>query len=303
MLKNSIKKRITICLLSLFIFATICFIPINKRYNEEVTYQINQNNIYLLNNDNLLVKTTMISNESDILSKAKEVIEELTIKSKAQNYLNDQFKQIIPPNTKLLDISIDHDLIKVNFSHELLNIAEDLEEKLIESLIYSLTNLDNINKLMIFVEGENLTRLPHSHKILNSILTRDYGINKIYDITTLNHISKYTLYYYQNIDNTYFAVPVTLFKNNSNDKIEIIINSLKSSLAYQTDLVSFLSNNAQLLDYEIEENKVKLNFSNALLDNFYDDKLLEEVKYAIAASIKDTLNINDVEIYINGVAI
>ena len=153
---------------------------------------------------------------------------------------------------------------------------------------------------MIFVEGQLLIKLPNSNKPLPQILTKDYGINKIYDITTISNTTKVTIYYFINIDNNFNAVPVTMFLNDNKDKVEIIIKELKSSLVYQTDLVSFLSNNAKLLDYEIEENKVKLNFSTYLLDDFYDDSLIEEVKYALSSSIKDTLNIENVEYYING---
>lgn len=156
---------------------------------------------------------------------------------------------------------------------------------------------------MLFVNGDMLLKLPNSNKSLPSILSRDYGINKVYDITTLTPINKMTLYYYINIDNVYNAVPVTLFTNDDTSKIEVIVKNLKSSLAYQTDLVSFLNNNTKLLDYEINENTIKLNFNNSLLDNFYDDSLLEEVKYAISSSIKDSLNISDISFYVDGHAI
>ena len=153
---------------------------------------------------------------------------------------------------------------------------------------------------MIFIDGESLLKLPNSNKELPIILTRDYGINKIYNIKTIASTSKYTLYYFTNIDDSYHIVPVTLFTNDSDDKIEVIIKNLKSSSIYQTDLVSFLNNNIKLLDYEIKENKVKLNFNNYLLDNFYDDSLVEEVKYAISQSIKDSLNIDDISMLVNG---
>ena len=156
---------------------------------------------------------------------------------------------------------------------------------------------------MIFIEGKALLKLPNSNKKLPNILTRNYGINKIYDITNIKNISKITLYYYQEIDNKYNAVPVTLFTNDNEDKIELIIKELKTSPIYQTNLVSFLSNNTKLLDYELEENKIKLNFNQPILDTFYNDSLLEEVKYALSNSIKDSLNINDVIIMINNEAI
>lgn len=293
MLKRAIKKRIIITITTLLILLIIYIIPINKEFNETISYNNNINYIYLLNN-NKLIRTSIISNEEDTLNKVKEIINNL----KDNNY-NDKLKTIIPKDTKIIDLSLDNKLLKINFSKELLNIPSNLEEKLIESLIYSLTELDEIDSIMIFIEDKLLLQLPNSNKKLPSILTRDYGINKIYNLTSINNVNKVTIYYYQELNNNYNAVPVTIFTNDNTEKIEVIIKDLKSSSIYQTNLVSFLSNNTKLLDYELTENKIKLNFNQPLLDTFYNDSLLEEVKYAISNSIKDTYNVKDVIITVN----
>lgn len=303
MLKKAIKKRILVYLMTLLIIFIIYIIPINKEYEKTITLNNNINNIYLLNNNNILVRASVISTSSETLDKVKEIITTLTINSKSSNYINSKLKPIIPKNTKLIDLSLDNKLLKLNFSNELLNISKNDEEKLIESLVYSLTELDEIDNIMIFIEGKLLTKLPQTKKNIPIILNRNFGINKIYDITKIDDSSKITLYYYTNINNEYNAVPVTIFTNDSNEKIEVIVKNLKSANIYQTDLVSFLSSNAELLDYEIEENKVKLNFNQYLLDTFYDDSLLEEVKFAISNSIKDSLKVKEIEIQINGKAI
>ncbi len=297
MIKNAIKKRIIISFITIFILLLIYLVPVNKEFNETISLNHNINYIYLLN-DNNLIRTSSISNEKESINKVKEIINNL----KDNNY-NNKLKPLLPKNTQILDLSIEDNLLKINFSKDILEISPNLEEKLIESLIYSLTEIKDINSIMIFVEGKSLLRLPNSNKRLPNILTRDYGINKIYDLTNINNTSKITLYYYKEIDSKYNAVPVTIFTNNNEEKIELIIKELKTSPIYQTNLVSFLSNNTKLLDYELEENKIKLNFNQPLLDTFYNDSLLEEVKYAISNSIKDSLNINDVIIMINNEAI
>ena len=293
MLKNVIKKRIIITFITIFILALIYLIPVKKEFNEVINLNNNINYVYLLN-DNKLIRTSVISNEKDTINKVKEIINNL----KDTNY-NDKLKPTLPCNTKVLDLSIEGNLLKINFSRDILEVSKDKEEIILESLIYSLTELDNINSIMIFIEGKILLKLPNSNINLPHILTRDYGINKIYDLTNIKNVSKVTLYFYKEIDNKYNAVPVTLFTNNNANKIDIIIKELKSSSIYQTNLVSFLSNNTKLLDYEIEENKIKLNFNQPILDTFYNDSLLEEVKYALSNSIKDSYNIKEVIIKVN----
>ena len=157
MLKRAIKKRILITITTLFILLIIYLIPVNKEFNKTLSYNNNINYIYLLNN-NRLIRTSTISNENDTLNKVKEIINNL----KDNNY-NDKLKTIIPKDTKLLDLSLDNKLLKINFSKELLNISPNLEEKLIESLIYSLTELEDIYSIMIFIEDKILLQLTNSN--------------------------------------------------------------------------------------------------------------------------------------------
>ena len=42
--------------------------------------------------------------------------------NKKENYIPEGFKAIIPKNTKILEISLDNELLKVNFSKEFLNV-------------------------------------------------------------------------------------------------------------------------------------------------------------------------------------
>ena len=299
-LKRKLERKIIISLITLFLLLIIYLLPEKKSFEETVVYNDNFNYIYVLSDKNLLVRTSVISNESDILNKVKEIITSLTINGKVSQYLDKKLTAIIPEDTKIIELDLIDGVLKINFSKDLLNIDKRLEEKLVESLVYSLTELDEINGIMIFVEGNILNKLPNSNKSLPILLTRDFGINKVYNITNISSTSMMTIYYFTNIGNNYKVVPVTIFSNNDNDKIEVIVKNLKSSSFYQSDLVSFLNNNIQLLDYELEENRIKLDFNNALLDSFYDDSLLEEVKYAIAKSFEDSLNIDEVLLFVNG---
>ena len=126
---------------------------------------VNYTNVYLLNKD-LLVETSIVSKatSNDIISNIKDILSSLTVNSEKSKYLDNNFKALIPEGTRILDVSLDKGLLKINFSKEILNIDASLEEKMIESIIYSLMKLDGIEKIMIFVEGEKLDSLPNSKK-------------------------------------------------------------------------------------------------------------------------------------------
>ena len=185
---------------------------------------------------------------------------------------------------------------------EIVQKSEDIEnkEKMLEAIIYSLTEIKEIKKIMIFIEGEQLNKLPHSQKVLPNILDRSYGINKIYDLTSMKDISKVTTYYISKLENYSYYIPITSYTNTKKEKVEIIIEKLKTSPTYNTNLVSYLSTSAELLKYEILENSVNLSFNNEIL-SLNDNSIIEEVKYSIALSIRDTYDINKTIFYVDDI--
>ena len=131
---------------------------------------------------------------------------------------------------------------------------------------------------VVLVNGKKLTKLPNSKKELPKYLDKNYGINKVYELTSLNDIYSYTVYYVNSFNNEQYYVPVTKYINNENqDKVKIIIDELATSLTYETNLMSYLDTNVKLLDYEIIDNKIKLNFNNSILSDITSNTILEEV--------------------------
>ena len=301
MLKRSALRRIIVSTLALIIVTILYFFPDNKnQITKTTTYlDIDKTPIYLLNKDNYVVRTTIPTSSKDSLSKVKELINSLTIESDKSDYIPSHFKALIPKNTKLLTCSLEDGLLKLNFSKELLNVSKDDEEKLIESLVYTLTEIPEIKEIMLFIEGSKLDYLPQSKLTLPNTLNRNFGINKVYDISNIKDSTKTTIYYIGKENNLTYYIPITKIDNNQNNKIEIIIEELKSSPIYETNLMSFLASSVELLNYEELENQISLSFNNAILADLENKDILEEVKYSIALSLKDTLNVEDVIFKVN----
>ncbi len=301
MLKKSALRRIMVSTLALIIVTIIYLFPNNNKENTiptSISYAIpNETPIYLLNEDKYVVRTSVTINSNDTLDKVKELISALTIDSDTETPKN--LEKIIPKNTRVLNISLENKLLKVSFSKEFLNISRENEEKLIESLIYTLTEDPSISGIMIFIEEEKLEELPQSKIKLPNILDRNFGINKVYDITSIKDLEKTTVYYIgKNDDLTYF-VPVTKIDNNKNNKVEVIIEELKSAPIHETNLMSYLASNVELLSYESLENQIYLSFNNAILSGLNTNTIMEEVKYSIALSLRDTLDVEEVIFKVN----
>lgn len=299
MLKKSAIKRIITSSLALVIMLLLLIFPTNNNsyISEEIVYidEITMP-IYALDPQNLVARTSVIKTDKDEIL---HIIDALIIDSNTSNYLPPGFNSIIPKNTKLIDYDLKDGLLKLNFSKELLNISKENEEKLIEILTYSLCEIKEVNKIMIFVEGKILDKLPHSKKELPSSLDKNIGVNKVYDLDNIKNTSKTTIYYIGKYNDYLYYIPITKISNNTSTKVEIIVEELKNTPIYETNLISYLNASYELKDYEILENSITISFDNKLIANLSDDEINEEVKYTLALSLRDTYNIEDIIININ----
>lgn len=299
MLKRKALSKIIISLSCLAILGILYIFPDkNESINTRISKSNEDNNIiYLIDENNYISRVSTILTSKTTIDKIKEIISFLTIDS--NKYIRDGFSKVIPKNTKVLSVSIQDKLVKINFSKELLNIDLKNEEKMLEAIVYSLTSLENIEYVSIYVEGEILNKLPNSKKRLNTILDRSIGINKEFNITDINNITKTTIYYLSKYEDYYYYVPVTKVSNEDISKIEVIIRELSGSKLLNTNLISYLNSNTELLSYNETDKALLLNFNESILSDITTNNILEEVTYSINLSIKDNYDIDEVLYYVN----
>ena len=175
LMKISIRK-IIVASLALCALFLLYLIPDNEsldyelpKDNIEYVYSNISSVIYLLDSNDYIARTTIRGCDCDTLETAKDITKGLIIGEEKSNIIPNGFRSIIPTGTEILDINLENKILTVNFSRELLDITEKYEEKMIEALIYTLTSIEGIDKVIIKVEGEVLERLPNSNKILPTV--------------------------------------------------------------------------------------------------------------------------------------
>ncbi len=297
MIKNNALKRILISTLALFILIFLYLFPSSNinTIKEETSYiEAIKTPIYLLDDNNYVSRISILQKSSNINENIEYIINFLTKESNESYYLPTGFSSVIPKNTKLNSYNLTNGVLKLDFSKEFLNTSKEEELKLIESLVFSFTEFNEINSIMIFIDGEKLNNLEKNNISLPNTIDKNFGINKLYDITSIKNIN-HTINYYiaKNEDYTYY-VPISKFNNTSEEKVEIIIKNLQTSPYNQTNLISYLKASATLESYQILEESVNLSFNNELIADLSSNNIIEEVKYSIFLSIRDTYNIKSV---------
>ena len=299
MFKKGIIRRFTISTLALLIFLATYLFPTkikNNEFKQTLNYtDVKKSAVYLVDEAELVSRVNVIIKNEEIIKKIREILNVLTIKSPESEYLPTNFHGIIPIGTTINDVTLENNLLKIDFSKEFLNTTEKNERKMIEAIVYSLTELEEVNNILIFVNGEQLTTLPFSKEKLPTVLDKNFGINKIYEIDSIKDTKKTTIYYGSKSEDIFYYVPITYVNNTSQEKVEIIIEKLKSSPIYESKLISYLNANAEITDYQIKENEIKLSFNKFLLNDLDNSNIIEEVQYTIFLSLRDTYNIKSVE--------
>lgn len=311
MLKKISIRKFIISFSALFALFLIYLIPGDKKELEDIPQEleyVNNNvitsSVFLLDRYNMLAKTEVAVTSKDISSIAKETLEVLISGGVNEDKIPSGFKSLLPGDTKILSLKYEEGLIKVDFSKELLNTTKEQEEKIVEAIVYTLTSINGVDKIIIYVEGDILTKLPQTGINLPSTLDRSFGINKEYDISSIKNINQVTVYYVNKNNDDYYYVPVTKYLNDDRDKIKIVIDELSGNPIYNTNLMSFLNSNAKLISSEKEDDIMYLNFNENIFSDAEEKNILEEVIYTISLSVCDNydvsgvvINVDDEEIY------
>lgn len=146
MLKRMSIKKIMVSTAAVLLLLIIYLIPDNRKEielkNKDIEYTYNNitDTIYLIDKNDYVARTNIVSCNCNDIDKAKDLLDSLTIGGKKSNIIPNGFRSIIPPDTSILNIELKDKVLTIDFSKEFLDVSEVEEEKMIESIIYTLTS-------------------------------------------------------------------------------------------------------------------------------------------------------------------
>lgn len=301
MLREKAMRKILMTTLCLFVFLVASILSSFKNDSDSVVSAVTLSDpiyqtVYLLDNEERLVRYQIEIAEDTIEERVHRILDAMRLESAVT--IPTFFHKFIPTDTSLLDYHITGTTMTLNLSSALFTGSSYLEEVIVEALTYSVTSIPGIDGLTLQVEGVGVTSLPQTKIMIPEVLTKEYGINKDFDFTSLMGVMKVTTYYYETLDDINYYVPVTKYINNDKDKIKVIIENLSSSYIHEPNLSSYLSEATELLDYRMSNDVMILNFNEAIFDA--NQKILEEVVYSVAGSVFANYDASAVVFQVNG---
>ena len=300
MIKNGSFRRILVATFALLIvLLSLYLFPKDevKIPRKTIYKKANTSTIYLIDKNDYVARTMINIDAKEKEAKAIELINALIKGTSKNKYLPNGFKSYIPSGTIINKLSIEDELITIDFNENFLDIKNLQEEKMIESLVYTLTEIDGINNVKILINGNELNKLPISGKNMPAILNRSIGINKKVKTNTLKNTQDVTTYFISKYNSETYFIPVTMTTDNNSEKIEIIIKELEAKDNIDKNLSTYISAGTVLQNYQILENEFNMEFNDLIFNGL--DNISEETIYGLALSIKDNYGINKISIDVN----
>lgn len=89
---------------------------------------------------------------------------------------NEKLLKLIPENTKINSVKIENDILYIDFSEEFVkeqNLGKKQEELILKSIVNTVTELTEINKVSFLINGEKGKGFPDGEVMFDKIFVRE----------------------------------------------------------------------------------------------------------------------------------
>ena len=258
--------------------------------------------LYLIDKNGYVVSQTMDLPKTE--SVAKQALEYLVVNGPVQQHLPNDFRAVLPADTAMT-VNIKDGTATVDFSNEFATYAEEDEQRILESVTWTLTQFDSIDNVKIQLNGKELDSMPVNGTPIGEKLSRANGINVstegVVDITNSKPV---TVYYIGGEAEDYYYVPVTKrVENDDSSEIETIVEELAAGPGYGTGLLSQFQTGVKLVEEpKIDDGQVTLDFNESIYGSMEEKMVSEHVLNTLVLSLTEQKGIESVAVTVKGEA-
>lgn len=261
--------------------------------------------LYLLDKDNLVVPVSLLLPETK--SVAKQALEYLVAEGPVTESLPNGFKSVLPSETVVIGLDVNENkLATVDFSKEFCNYEPHLEKQILQSVVWTLTQFDSIDKVALRVNGHPVAQMPVAKTNIDSELSRNIGINLEYFQTEdIMNTHPVTLYFEKSEADNNYLVPVTRRIENKKDDITTLVNELiigaKAGSSLHTNL---MPDTALISQPTVQNGIVSLNFNENIYSDLGNNEkfVANSVIWQLVLSLTERADIQQVVLQVNGKA-
>lgn len=250
--------------------------------------------VYALHESDNLVKTYVEKGEEQ--DPIHAIFDVLTTKS---NQLPAGTTSLISPMTTLNDYKLDNGVLTLDLSADFLDYTTEEEQDLLSSLVWTYTELADVDKVKFEIDGESVNNLNGALSVGRG-LDRSMGINLELDTTNYDETQLVTLYFVTDDSQEGLLVPVTRLISASTDPITYAVSALIQGPVNENYISVFDQNTTLLSEPVVSEGLISLNFSKELYYDSEETKVSSMMLTQLVMTLTELEDIEMVSVSING---
>ncbi|MFC0522415.1 GerMN domain-containing protein [Pontibacillus salicampi] len=247
---------------------------------EEVVSETIDRQLYLLDQNGMVVPRSVPLPKTDSNEVAKQALEFLVKGGPVTEVLPNGFQAVLPAGTQINGLNLKEDgTLVVDVSKEFAEYRPEDELKILQSMTYTLTQFDNVKKVMLQINGHATEEMPVNGTPMKDGYSRANGINiHVGDVMDLTDSKSVTVYYPSQHDEHFYYVPVTKRMDVvEGEEYKAVVQSLVNGPSYDLNLLSVFNEGVELLENpEYKDGVLTLTFNEHILNNFEDQSILSQ---------------------------
>ncbi|MGP4041676.1 GerMN domain-containing protein [Gracilibacillus sp. D59] len=256
--------------------------------------------LYLLDQNGLVVPQEVQLPSPESKEVAKQVLEYLVKDGPVTSMLPSGFQAVLPAGTEIIDLNLEADgTLVVNVSEEFKTYKAENEQKILESMTHTLTQFENVNRVKLWIEGEEQEAMPVNGTPINEGYSRANGINVHQAVgVDLMESKATTLYFPMQGDEMVYFVPITQhIPMNEENPYQSVVQALLEGPSFDLPLEHFINTGSQLASEPVfKDGVLSVNFNENILSNSAKSMIADEVMQSIVLTLTEQKDVEAVEV-------
>ena len=250
--------------------------------------------VYALHDSGYIVKT-----EANVASGMSDVESIFSGIQNGSDRLQSNVDGLIPQSALLRGYVVDNDSLTLDLSESFLYYRTSVEKDLLSSLVWSLTELPEIDRVHFQIEGEPVNNLNGGIDVGRG-LTRQMGINLEVGVPRVLDAQMMMLYFFTDDTENAMLVPVTRLVSPEVESFEYAVSSLVRG-PLGGSYISVFNHEATLLEQpQVEEGIMTLNFSSELFFDQEQTQVSSQVIKQLVMTMTEFDEVSEVSVVVEG---
>ncbi|WP_096189599.1 GerMN domain-containing protein [Evansella halocellulosilytica] len=265
---------------------------------EEAAEETAMTELYLVDRNGLVAPQTF--NLPDSENDVQQTVSYLIQGGPISEMLPNGFQASLPPGTEVIDATVDQGVATINFNEEFTDYRPEDELQVLQSLTWTVTQIEGVDRVKLQVDGENIDTMPQRGTPVAQGYTRSHGINleesDHADIASTKSLVVYFLA--QDSEQTYY-VPVTRRVDQNTDEYEAVMAELLKGPNMMSNLLTDFRQEVELVEEPtLQGGTLTLNFNEAVLSQMEGTAMSETVLNMIVLSMTEQDEVENVAVQV-----